>query len=62
MNAPSDTHATNFRVSPSSLSVSSIFTPHAQRERGKVIDRGVHILYIYIYSIIIITRARKRAG
>ena len=24
-----------------------VFTPHAQRERGKVIDRGVHI-YIYI--------------
>ena len=24
-----------------------IVTPHAQRERGKVIDRGVHILYIY---------------
>ena len=24
------------------------FTPHAQCERGKVIDRGVHI-YIYIY-------------
>ena len=24
-----------------------IITPHAQRERGKVIDRGVHI-YIYI--------------
>ena len=24
-----------------------IFTPHAQRERGKVIGRGVHI-YIYI--------------
>ena len=23
-------------------------TPHAQRERGKVIGRGVHI-YIYIY-------------
>ena len=23
-------------------------TPHAQRERGKVIDRGVHIIYIYI--------------
>ena len=21
----------------------SLFTPHAQRERGKVIDRGVHI-------------------
>ena len=26
----------------------TIFTPHAQRERGKVIGRGVHI-YIYIY-------------
>ena len=26
----------------------SIITLHAQRERGKVIDRGVHI-YIYIY-------------
>ena len=25
-----------------------IVTPHAQRERGKVIGRGVHI-YIYIY-------------
>ena len=25
-----------------------IITPHAQRERGKVIGRGVHI-YIYIY-------------
>ena len=25
-----------------------VFTPHAQRERGKVISRGVHI-YIYIY-------------
>ena len=24
-----------------------IITPHAQRERGKVIDRGVHI-YIYM--------------
>ena len=24
-----------------------LFTPHAQRERGKVIDRGIHI-YIYI--------------
>ena len=24
-----------------------IFTPHAQRERGKVIGRGVHI-YIYM--------------
>ena len=28
----------------------SIFTPHAQRERGKVIGRGVHIyIAIYIY-------------
>ena len=24
-----------------------VITPHAQRERGKVIDRGVHI-YIYM--------------
>ena len=28
----------------------TIITPHAQREWGKVIDRGVHIyIYIYIY-------------
>ena len=27
----------------------SIFTPHAQRERGKVIGRGVHI-YICLWS------------
>ena len=27
--------------------ISFFFTPHAQRERGKVIDRGVHI-YIYV--------------
>ena len=27
-----------------------LFTPHAQRERGKVIGRGVHI-YIYIIYI-----------
>ena len=26
-----------------------IITPHAQREQGKVIDRGVHI-YIYVCS------------
>ena len=27
-----------------------MITPHAQREQGKVIDRGVHIyIYIYIY-------------
>ena len=30
-----------------SVSHHDIFTPHAQRERGKVIDRGVHI-YIYV--------------
>ena len=28
----------------------SVFTPHAQRERGEVIGRGVHI-YIYIIYI-----------
>ena len=28
--------------------ISTVITPHAQRERGKVIGRGVHI-YIYIY-------------
>ena len=28
-----------------------IFTPHAQRERGKVIDRGVHIYNIYIICL-----------
>ena len=28
---------------------SSLITPHAQRERGKVIDRGVHI-YICLWS------------
>ena len=31
--------------------VSQFVTPHAQRERGKVIDRGVHI-YIYIMSVV----------
>ena len=30
----------------------SIVTPHAQRERGKVIGRGVHI-YIYIYMCVV---------
>ena len=29
------------------ITVSFVFTPHAQRERGKVIDRGVH-MYIYM--------------
>ena len=38
-------------------SSSFIVTPHAQRERGKVIGRGVHIyiyMYIYIYVYIYI--------
>ena len=31
-----------------------IITPHAQRERGKVIGRGVHIyIYIYIYMSVV---------
>ena len=30
--------------------IHNLITPHAQRERGKVIGRGVHIyIYIYIY-------------
>ena len=35
-------------VCVSQLHCIQLITPHAQRERGKVIDRGVHI-YIYIY-------------
>ena len=35
------------QILESSSLVSVLFTPHAQRERGKVIGRGVHI-YIYI--------------
>ena len=40
------------RVAVVALSVSPcvIFTPHAQRERGKVIDRGVHIYIYYVCS------------
>ena len=34
----------------------SIFTPHAQRERGKVIDRGVHIYIICLWSKKILNR------
>ena len=31
-----------------------IITPHVQRERGKVIGRGVHIyIYIYIYMSVV---------
>ena len=32
--------------------IDHFITPHAQRERGKVIDRGVHI-YIYIYMSVV---------
>ena len=34
---------------PNKLIIHSFITPHAQRERGKVIDRGVHI-YICLWS------------
>ena len=30
--------------------MTTIVTPHAQRERGKVIDRGVHYIYICLWS------------
>ena len=30
------------------IEIDVVFTPHAQRERGKVIDRGVHIYILYI--------------
>ena len=37
-----------------------IITPHAQRERGKVIGRGVHIyIYIYIYIYICLWSKKK---
>ena len=36
-----------YRVIESSSLVPIVFTPHAQRERGKVIGCGVHI-YIYV--------------
>ena len=36
----------------------AIFTPHAQRERGKVIGRGVHI-YIYIYIYVCLWSKKK---
>ena len=33
------------------LTIFFIVTPHAQRERGKVIDRGVHIIInVYVCS------------
>ena len=36
------------RTRAHALTVAAVFTPHAQRERGKVIGRGVHI---YILNI-----------
>ena len=36
------------------LQTDLLITPHAQRERGKVIGRGVHIYIIYIYIYIYI--------
>ena len=36
----------------------AVITPHAQRERGKVIGRGVHI-YIYIYIYICLWSKKK---
>ena len=38
-----------YRVIESSSLVPVLFTPHAQRERGKVIGRGVHI-YICLWT------------
>ena len=38
------------RCASKNYTCSNFVTPHAQRERGKVIGRGVHIyIYIYIY-------------
>ena len=39
----------------------AVVTPHAQRERGKVIGRGVHIyiIYIYIYIYIYVCGRKK---
>ena len=38
------------QIVESSSLVSVLFTPHAQRERGKVISRGVHI-HTHIISL-----------
>ena len=32
----------------STAPIGKVFTPHAQRERGKVIGVGVHILCLYV--------------
>ena len=47
------------QVVESSSLVFVLFTPHAQRERGKVIDRGVHI-YIYLYIYIYMSVDKKK--
>ena len=45
------TYFTGFRKFKLLCTTLEIITPHAQRERGKVIDRGVHIgIYIYVCS------------
>ena len=40
------------------IEISFVITPHVQRERGKVIGRGVHI-YIYIYIYICLWSKKK---
>ena len=40
------------------MAIEPFITPHAQRERGKVIGRGVHI-YIYIYIYIYVCGRKK---
>ena len=40
-----------YRTTEVSSYVIFIVSPHAQRDRGKVIDLGVHI-YIYIMSVV----------
>ena len=46
------------RVTSKTKNIPHIITPHAQCERGKVIDRGVHI-YIYIYIYICLWSKKK---
>ena len=46
--------AVNGLVHMTILPMDPVVTPHAQRERGKVIGRGVHIyIYIYIYMSVV---------
>ena len=41
-----------------SIEIDAFITPHAQRERGKVIGRGVHLYYI----LYLISRVRVEYG